>query len=555
MRAHRLLALLGLAVVLLLLQVPSGLLSNPQLKHSYLQQQERILVLQLASPPPSTAPTPTVKENWLTYLHRLVDKPIDPDVFVIAYCFFTQEDKTFEPLGHGKFFSEFVGPYINSTKKRVEYRPVVALPKFLNGSIKPNSPLGLILLGLSEDVHVRICSFGSTDIMQVLNSVPGVKSTAVSVDELQNKLKQLGLWQDELLPGEVPPSQTKLWSHDALLYWPPKGQIHFPTLNGKPFGPFIPRYNKEPWFESVPGVTTQFDTKREELSRDSVTVYYPMILNTMSWRLTGREFPNHWSDRVGLVPSHITTIKQALTRPPGFQPSLEGKEYFMAFVHSHCAGPSAYLASVAIRELFAFAVYDLTNKSVNLLGSCPQQGRARAGPQGTAKNKLRTHSAMDTMKPHKFAIVFENSRTSGYMSEKIVNAYLAQTVPIYFGAYREQVERILNRKAFVHCDLPNELVEHNALRQLTTQVCDKMPRKSQDCYDLFQAELAKRLRPHFAKCIEQVVELDQDPVKYLAMVAEPLIHLDDQGDPTGIFSGKAYGAIMAVLMQAFGYKL
>jgi Glycosyltransferase family 10 (fucosyltransferase) C-term len=48
---------------------------------------------------------------------------------------------------------------------------------------------------------------------------------------------------------------------------------------------------------------------------------------------------------------------------------------------------------------------------------------------------------------YRFALVMENSAREGYVTEKLVNAYLAGVVPIYFGT--TEVFRLFNPRAFV----------------------------------------------------------------------------------------------------------
>lgn len=50
---------------------------------------------------------------------------------------------------------------------------------------------------------------------------------------------------------------------------------------------------------------------------------------------------------------------------------------------------------------------------------------------------------------HKFAIAFENTSTLGYTTEKIVHAFSADTVPIYWG--NPLIGREFNEKAFINC--------------------------------------------------------------------------------------------------------
>ena len=57
-------------------------------------------------------------------------------------------------------------------------------------------------------------------------------------------------------------------------------------------------------------------------------------------------------------------------------------------------------------------------------------------------------NAVEQYKPYKFALVFESYEISGYVTEKIVNAFLAGVVPIYWG--NELVREIFNPQAFVN---------------------------------------------------------------------------------------------------------
>jgi len=51
---------------------------------------------------------------------------------------------------------------------------------------------------------------------------------------------------------------------------------------------------------------------------------------------------------------------------------------------------------------------------------------------------------------YKFVICCENSKTKGYVTEKIFNVLLAGSIPIYDGA--PDIERYINNKRFIKCD-------------------------------------------------------------------------------------------------------
>ena len=51
---------------------------------------------------------------------------------------------------------------------------------------------------------------------------------------------------------------------------------------------------------------------------------------------------------------------------------------------------------------------------------------------------------------YKFIICFENSKTPGYITEKIFNVFLAKCIPIYDGA--PNVTSFINPKSFISFD-------------------------------------------------------------------------------------------------------
>ena len=51
---------------------------------------------------------------------------------------------------------------------------------------------------------------------------------------------------------------------------------------------------------------------------------------------------------------------------------------------------------------------------------------------------------------YKFIVSFENSHNPGYITEKIFNALMAQTIPIYDGA--PDIDEFINKQRFIGCD-------------------------------------------------------------------------------------------------------
>ncbi len=82
----------------------------------------------------------------------------------------------------------------------------------------------------------------------------------------------------------------------------------------------------------------------------------------------------------------------------------------------------------------------------------------------------------------KFAIAFENSSTPGYTTEKLIEAFAAGTIPIYWG--NPKIAEEFNSKAFINC--------HD--------------------YD------------NFDQVIERVMEIDNDDELYLSIIREPILY-------------------------------
>lgn len=71
-------------------------------------------------------------------------------------------------------------------------------------------------------------------------------------------------------------------------------------------------------------------------------------------------------------------------------------------------------------------------------------GRYKNNVGGPVADKL------EFQKKHKFVIAFENTSTSGYTTEKIIGAYAAGTVPIYWG--NPQIAKEFNADSFINCN-------------------------------------------------------------------------------------------------------
>jgi hypothetical protein len=68
---------------------------------------------------------------------------------------------------------------------------------------------------------------------------------------------------------------------------------------------------------------------------------------------------------------------------------------------------------------------------------------------GTVGNNIREPiiNKAEFLSSYKFSIAMENSEGDGYISEKIVDAFLSGTIPIYYGDY--MVDEFINPKTYI----------------------------------------------------------------------------------------------------------
>lgn len=155
---------------------------------------------------------------------------------------------------------------------------------------------------------------------------------------------------------------------------------------------------------------------------------------------------------------------------------------------------------------------------------------------GPVKSKLQFQ------KKHKFAIAFENTSTSGYNTEKLMQAFAAQTIPIYWGD--TSVAKVFNPKSFINC--------HDY--GLTA-------------YDDSRNEEAIR------KIVERVKEIDNNDDLYMSMIKEPaflpsystekereklerfLVHLFEQEPEDAFRRNKYFWGHMYETKQKIGNKV
>lgn len=134
--------------------------------------------------------------------------------------------------------------------------------------------------------------------------------------------------------------------------------------------------------------------------------------------LMRREGHSYYDNCKKMCEKHLNTEKK-----------VEEKTEFCSFVVSNAIGASC-------RGKF----FDTLNE------------RKRVNSGGKYRNNIGEYvlSKLEFQSKHKFSIAFENSSTSGYTTEKIMEAYAANTIPIYWGD--PDIDKVFNKDSFINCN-------------------------------------------------------------------------------------------------------
>lgn len=174
---------------------------------------------------------------------------------------------------------------------------------------------------------------------------------------------------------------------------------------------------------------------------------------------------------------------------------------------------NVYHGDYVVRHAFVELLRRRNIGEIHALGGFSGQKFSRRSCPGTF---TEMHTCLQ---PYRFAIVMENSNFPGYVSEKLLNAFLAQAVPIYFGA--EDVSTYFNEHAMIVCRITAE--ETVVLRAAHRNNYPMLAQKT----DAAIVEWAISTVEHSLRsCIDQAVRLANDSDAYLRMLtAHPLAQL------------------------------
>ena len=119
------------------------------------------------------------------------------------------------------------------------------------------------------------------------------------------------------------------------------------------------------------------------------------------------------------------------------------KENFLVYIATNCVNfrENAFDNFVKLAKENEFQL-------PRALGGCYGKHRELKFFKTGRNNRMRN---VDILKQYKFALVMENTNVDGYVSEKIADAFMAGTIPIYYGTH--DIFKIFNRNAFVFYDI------------------------------------------------------------------------------------------------------
>ena len=167
----------------------------------------------------------------------------------------------------------------------------------------------------------------------------------------------------------------------------------------------------------------------ENLIPDFNLCDYGIGFNYLNFQDRYLRYPNF-----ALIPDQF---KELLKHTPFTVEDLEKKEYFCNFIYSNSQ------ADPARDEFFHL----LSNyKMVLSPGSHLKNASMDVGGRFT-ENWMNTK--LEFQSKCKFTIAFENSSSPGYTTEKLMHAYLTNTIPIYWG--NPEVTKDFNPRSLINC--------------------------------------------------------------------------------------------------------
>ena len=180
------------------------------------------------------------------------------------------------------------------------------------------------------------------------------------------------------------------------------------------------------------------------------------------------------------IPSYVLSFYErfkngpnSLIKPSSFDAKqvFKIKTKFCAYLANRC--DSAY------RNKFFFVLSKY--KQVDAIGKCFNKNKKFKSDRFYFKDGIESYHdrAVSKYRPYKFVICFESKKEKGYITNKIINAFLANCIPIYYGS--DDVVNHFNPVRFINMNNYNQ----------------------------------------FEQCVKIVQELDTNDNKYIQMISQP----------------------------------
>ncbi|GAB3927687.1 glycosyltransferase family 10 domain-containing protein [Mucilaginibacter myungsuensis] len=205
----------------------------------------------------------------------------------------------------------------------------------------------------------------------------------------------------------------------------------------------------------------------------------------------------------------------------GGEALLASKTKFCNFVYSN---PVPYREAF-FKQLSKYKKVDAPGKSMNNMPSIDSQYQ---GGRYDVKRQFLT--------PYKFTIAFENYVYPGYQTEKLYDAMLCQSLPVYCGD--PNVGEIFNTKSFLNVpdfvqinyspqvqalENVSQMNFMDILPQYHHSMADRARRKTKSIGRSLKMKLQFN-KLDFSDLIDRIILLDKDPEKYIAYAQQPWFH-------------------------------
>ena len=200
---------------------------------------------------------------------------------------------------------------------------------------------------------------------------------------------------------------------------------------------------------------------------------------------------------------------------------LASKTKFCNFLYSN---PVPYRETF-FKALNKYKKVDAPGKSMN---NMPAIDQLKQNDKWTAKRNF--------LQQYKFTIAFENDLFPGYQTEKLYDAMLAGSIPIYIGD--PFIGDIFNTKSFIHAreyvKISNDPITNWLEKNCQQDFKDIRPQ----FYHTFNHRLKRHLKmrgrnlktklqfnkTNFSDLIEQIIELDKNPSLYFEYAKQPWLN-------------------------------